>query len=117
PMLMYHGTRRGGFNTFDTEGVGKTSDTGAFFTNSRRVAASYAGGTWEDINAGELTGAKIVENPDLVDSIEIEEGFVVTLGDSVKTTRFFEERWEAESFAEGDESAAITPGYGLYVDG
>lgn len=42
PLVVYHGTRRGGFRVFRTEGRGKTSDTGAFFSSSRDNAEGYA---------------------------------------------------------------------------
>ncbi|MGN1309413.1 MAG: hypothetical protein ACI4XO_06190, partial [Akkermansia sp.] len=42
PRVVYHGTRRGGFRVFRTEGRGKTSDTGAFFSSSRDNAEGYA---------------------------------------------------------------------------
>lgn len=40
----FHGTTKGGFAVFNTEGgSGKTFNTGAFFTESRRNAATYSG--------------------------------------------------------------------------
>lgn len=42
PRVVYHGSRRAGFNTFDTDGSGKTSGTGAFFTSSPLGASTYS---------------------------------------------------------------------------
>jgi len=43
---VYHGTK-GNFTVFDTEGRGKTQDTGAFFTSNLSNAKSYGGKVME----------------------------------------------------------------------
>lgn len=43
PKTVYHGTDRGGFTVFDCAGSGKTSETGAWFSDSRGNAFSYGG--------------------------------------------------------------------------
>ncbi|MBQ9620062.1 MAG: hypothetical protein IJR44_06165, partial [Neisseriaceae bacterium] len=44
PLVVYHGARENaGFTEFDTNGHGKTADTGAFFSDDYMVAATYAG--------------------------------------------------------------------------
>lgn len=42
PLVVYHGTRKGGFDRFDTSGKGKTDGTGAFFTASVSGAMTYS---------------------------------------------------------------------------
>jgi hypothetical protein len=41
PLILKHGTNTGGYTTFDTDGVGKTDGTGAFFTTSHFNAKTY----------------------------------------------------------------------------
>lgn len=41
PICVYHGSGRGDFEEFNTDGAGKTSDTGAFFSDSFEVAGTY----------------------------------------------------------------------------
>lgn len=38
PMVVYHGTNDGGFSIFNTDGIGKTRGTGAWFSDSERNA-------------------------------------------------------------------------------
>ncbi len=40
-MVVYHGTPKGGFSVFNTEGVGKTEGTGAFFHTNKKAALPY----------------------------------------------------------------------------
>ncbi|MDR1367301.1 MAG: hypothetical protein LBJ76_01105 [Candidatus Accumulibacter sp.] len=42
PKVVYHGSRNAGFSIFDTEGKGKTRDTGAWFTGDRRTGRTYS---------------------------------------------------------------------------
>ena len=41
PLVVYHGTPNGNFSVFNTEGKGKTKDTGAWFSSSRTIAEGY----------------------------------------------------------------------------
>ena len=43
PLVVYHGTQKSGFGTFNVDGRGKTAGTGAFFTESVRGAMTYSG--------------------------------------------------------------------------
>lgn len=43
PVAMWHGSSQAGFGQFQTSGQGKSSDTGAFFTESVRGASTYSG--------------------------------------------------------------------------
>lgn len=45
PLIVYHGTERGGFDRFDPTTVGANSDApaGFYFTEDRRGAATYSG--------------------------------------------------------------------------
>ena len=61
PLVVYHGTRKAGFMVFDTEGQGKTSGTGAFFTQSKRGASTYSG-TMDDANP--IDAQMVAENPE-----------------------------------------------------
>lgn len=36
PLVVYHGTLKGGFSVFNTQGLGRTKGTGAWFTDSRQ---------------------------------------------------------------------------------
>ena len=44
PLVVYHGTWKGGFDEFDTAGEGKTNSTGAWFNSREDVAGSYTRG-------------------------------------------------------------------------
>ncbi len=44
PLIVWHGTDKGGFSVFDTSGDGYTSDTGAWFVSRRNVAKTYNNG-------------------------------------------------------------------------
>lgn len=41
PLVVYHGTNDGGFSIFNTDGIGKTRGTGAWFSDSERNASTY----------------------------------------------------------------------------
>ena len=41
PLVVYHGTPKGGFSVFDTRGEGMSENTGAWFTSKFRNAQSY----------------------------------------------------------------------------
>jgi hypothetical protein len=41
PLVVYHGTDKGGFNTFNTPGGTERGDLGIFLTPNRAMAASY----------------------------------------------------------------------------
>ena len=47
PLVLYHGTPRGGFTTFNVSGEGDSHDTGAWFTPNKNLAAlpSYTKGS------------------------------------------------------------------------
>lgn len=61
PLVVYHGTRKGGFGAFDVDGRGKTSGTGAFFTESKHGASTYSG-TMADVQVEDV--AAIVADPE-----------------------------------------------------
>ena len=42
PLVVYHGTLDSDFSVFDTNGKGKTSGTGAFFTSQKKIAETYS---------------------------------------------------------------------------
>jgi len=44
PKIVYHGTTQAGFTQFDTAGSHKTADAGAFFSDRKQIAGTYAGG-------------------------------------------------------------------------
>ena len=41
PLVVWHGTPKGGFSVFDTTGEGMSANTGAWFTSRRENAQSY----------------------------------------------------------------------------
>lgn len=66
PLVVYHG-RSGDFTEFRTQGQGKTTGSGAFFTSSPAVAATYSGGTG---NAGNIAPVYLsIQNPLRVDAM------------------------------------------------
>ena len=44
PLVVWHGTTKGGFSVFKTEGLFKTEGTGAFFSSTRKGAEHYLDG-------------------------------------------------------------------------
>ena len=43
PRVVWHGSNRGGFSVFDTDGYASTRDTGAWFTSEYKNAETYSG--------------------------------------------------------------------------
>lgn len=60
PLVVYHGTEKGGFTAFDTDGRGRTAGTGAFFTQTRLGASDYSG---TDDDAVMFDRAEFLANP------------------------------------------------------
>lgn len=60
PMLVYHGTARGGFGTFENSKVG-TQHAGFFFTTDRAVASTYAGTLESAVIHAPLPGFPLVD--------------------------------------------------------
>lgn len=67
PLVVMHGTERGGYRVFNTGGVGKTDGTGAFFSDDIRTAGSYASGLKREI-ARPLTAQEMLDR-DLIEVI------------------------------------------------
>lgn len=73
--VWYHGSEKAGFTAFNTDGEGKTSGTGAFFTSQSIVARSYSG-TRKDAKV--FQPEELFENPDIAGGdIEVEREWVV----------------------------------------
>jgi hypothetical protein len=60
PRVVYHGTGKGGFTVFDTDGKGKTSGTGAFFADTKENARTYSG-TYKDVEFPDVN--KVLADP------------------------------------------------------
>lgn len=41
PLVVYHGTDKGGFTEFDTDGEGESKNTGSWFSDNWRIADTY----------------------------------------------------------------------------
>ncbi|MBQ4358302.1 MAG: hypothetical protein II766_02860 [Paludibacteraceae bacterium] len=99
PMLVYHGTDFGMFTVFDTDGHGKTRDTGAFFAERKKDAATYTTTSElfdsEDFKDYDINGKnRKYDSYTIAAPIEIAgEGFVgvaiVTRGHGTNANRFY----------------------------
>lgn len=71
PLVVYHGTRSGGFHTFDVGGSGKTAGTGAFFSETAQTAKTYSG-TWDEvIPVDDSEWAEYGDEPDTPGNYEV----------------------------------------------
>lgn len=117
PLVVYHGTSEN-IESFNTEGRGKTFDTGAFFSDNPNVAATYATGQSPNVNPVYLS----LQNPVVIDFegrnwndvnldgvIDLPDGTQISLSeifdydaervstdDVVRQAKFFAEQWGAD---------------------
>ncbi len=117
--VWYHGSEKAGFTAFNTDGEGKTSGTGAFFTSQSNVARTYSG-TRKDAKV--FQPEELFENPDIAGGdIEVEREWVV-----FDSRGRIVERFDLDSYPSAadvisgndlDEDHTVEQRYTVYVEG
>ncbi|EKY4114267.1 hypothetical protein RCP98_006020 [Pseudomonas aeruginosa] len=117
--VWYHGSEKAGFTAFNTDGEGKTSGTGAFFTSQSSVARTYSG-TRKDAKV--FQPEELFENPDIAGGdIEVEREWVV-----FDSRGRIVERFDLDSYPSAadvisgndlDEDHTVEQRYTVYVEG
>jgi hypothetical protein len=113
PLVVYHGTRKGGFDRFRTDGNGKTADAGAFFTTSVMGASTYS--NTKSIIDAPPSPTEIAANPEAF-GWKVEEddgGWSVTNSEGWVT--WSSDREQAFVEAVADMSAAQEGNYAVYL--
>ncbi|MCS8413224.1 hypothetical protein N0754_18140 [Pseudomonas aeruginosa] len=117
--VWYHGSEKAGFTAFNTDGEGKTSGTGAFFTSQSIVARSYSG-TRKDAKV--FQPEELFENPDIAGGdIEVEREWVVFDSRGRVVERFDVDSYpSAADVISGndlEEDHTVEQRYTVYVEG
>ena len=119
PQVYYHGSTKAGFTEFNVDGEGKTRGTGAFFADNAAMARGYSGSRDD---APVYRPEQILEDPSLIDGLEVEEGIlveVVTSSSGGKSWEFYTDEEAALEDLELDEGETLVtkPGYRISKDG